>query len=240
MIEQALWLASLAPNIQVKLPVSRAGLVAIEEVTARGVDVNATANFTVSGTIAVAEAVERGIARRALSAHAVDPHPVCTVMVGRLDDWLKTVCARNGILLTPGTADWAGIAVFKRALEVYEARGYRTRLLAGAFRSHLPWSQLLGADTIVTIPPAWQRWINRSSLTPGSRVRTPVPRTILRELTSSIPEFRRAHEPEGMTADQFEEFGAYRSTLRQFLEAYQALESEVRDAILPDPESETQ
>lgn len=87
MTAQAVHLASLAPNIQVKLPVTRAGIEAIEEATAEGVNINATVNFTTPGALAVAEAVERGLARRAAAGYDVAAmRPVCTVMVGRLDD----------------------------------------------------------------------------------------------------------------------------------------------------------
>ena len=60
--EQAIEFAGLAPNMQVKAPVTKAGVQAIEEATAAGVVINATVCFTVPQAIAVAEAVERGLA----------------------------------------------------------------------------------------------------------------------------------------------------------------------------------
>ncbi len=41
-VEQTMHFHSLAPNIQVKIPVTVAGIAAIEEVTYRGVTINAT------------------------------------------------------------------------------------------------------------------------------------------------------------------------------------------------------
>ena len=41
-----------------------AGVIAIEEVTAQGVNINATVSFTAPPAVAVAEAVERGLKRR--------------------------------------------------------------------------------------------------------------------------------------------------------------------------------
>ena len=63
-LEQATEFSLLAPNIIVKIPVTRAGLPAIEEATHRGVSINATVSFTLPQAIAVAEAVERGLKRR--------------------------------------------------------------------------------------------------------------------------------------------------------------------------------
>ena len=238
MLAQAQELFALAPNMQVKLPVTTAGLVALEEATALGVEVNATANFTVAGAIAVAEAVERGLDRRAAAGHghAADLHPVCTLMVGRLDDWVKAAAERDDVLLTPGRAEWAGVAVFKRAHRIYRERGFRTRLLGGAFRHHLPWSQLLGDDIILTIPPAWQHSLNASGLPVEARLSEPVEAAILDELLDRSPEFRLAYESDGLAPHDLEAYGASRRTMRQFLAAYADLQVEVRDAILPDPD----
>src|SRR5918994_3410202 len=64
-VEQAIRFASLAPNMIVKIPATRAGLAAIETATARGISINATVSFTVPQALAVAEAVERGLRKRA-------------------------------------------------------------------------------------------------------------------------------------------------------------------------------
>ena len=63
-VEQAVHFSQIAPNMIVKIPVTKAGIAAFEEVTYRGVSVNATVCFTVPQCIAVAEAVERGLRRR--------------------------------------------------------------------------------------------------------------------------------------------------------------------------------
>ena len=61
LIEQAARFSQLAPNMIVKIPVTTAGIKAFEEVTYRGVSINATVSFTLPQAIAVAEAVERGL-----------------------------------------------------------------------------------------------------------------------------------------------------------------------------------
>ncbi|HEX5808233.1 MAG TPA: transaldolase family protein, partial [Anaerolineales bacterium] len=63
--EQAIHFNTLAPNMIVKIPVTKAGIQAIEEATCQGVSINATVSFTVPQALAVAEAVERGLDRRA-------------------------------------------------------------------------------------------------------------------------------------------------------------------------------
>ena len=233
LVEQGVHFASLAPNMQVKVPATRAGLSAVEELTARGVSINATVCFTVPQALAVGEAVERGLDRRG-SAEGMSP--VCTIMVGRLDDWLEIAAKKAGTLLTPGSVNWAGIACVKRAYGIYRERGYRTRLLAAAYRNHLHWSQLIGGDIVLTIPYAWQKLFNASDIEVVPRFDDPVPSAVLEELTARVPDFLRAYEPDGMTAEEFDGFGATRRTLRGFIASYQDLCAVVRDAMLPNPD----
>ena len=233
LVEQGLHFASLAPNMQVKIPATEAGIAAIEELTAQGVSINATVCFTVPQSLAVAAAVERGLERRGSSDGM---SPVCTIMVGRLDDWLEIAARKAGTLLTPGTANWAGIACVKRAYGIYRERGHRTRLLAAAYRNHLHWSQLIGGDVVLTIPYAWQRLFNASDIDVVPRFDDPVPADVLEELRTKVPEFVRAYEPDGMTVAQFDGYGATRRTLRGFIASYQDLVAVVRDAMLPNPD----
>jgi transaldolase len=230
-VEQALRFAKLAPNIQVKIPATRAGIEAIEEVTAAGVNVNATVSFTVPQVIAVAEAVERGLARRDDDSSSM--RPVATMMIGRLDDWMAALADREDVLLRPGTPSWAGIACFKRAYPIFRERGYRTRLLAAAYRNELHWTELVGGDVVLTIPHRWQVLFNESGIPVQPRIDEPVPAEPLEELLAKLPDFRRAYEPDGLTVEEFDSYGATVRTLRTFVSSYHDLVAVVRDFMLP-------
>jgi transaldolase len=237
MLEQGRHFAGLAPNIQVKFPATEAGIRAIEQATAAGININATVCFTVPQAIAVAEAVERGMdARAAQGEDATTLGPVCTIMVGRLDDWMRVLVERDGIAIHPDALDWAGIAVFKRAYGIFEERGYRTRLLAAAYRHRLHWTELVGGDVILTMPHAWQVRFNASGITPEDRIDEPVDAAIVHELRDRIPDFSRAYEPDGLSVDEFDGFGATVRTLRGFVKSYHDLLGAVRDIVLPDPD----
>ena len=233
-VAQALRFARLAPNIQVKIPATRAGIAAIEEVTAAGVNVNATVSFTVPQVIAVAEAVERGLARAEGDTSSM--RPVATMMVGRLDDWMAVIAERDGVLLTPGVSAWAGLACFKRAYPIFGERGYRTRLLAAAYRNELHWTELMGGDVVLTIPHKWQVLFNESGIPVRSRIDEPVPADALEELIAKLPDFRRAYEPDGLSVDEFDDYGATVRTLRAFISSYHDLVAVVRDFMLPSPD----
>jgi transaldolase len=229
---------SLAPNIQVKAPVTSQGLIAIEEATYRGININATVNFTVPQSIAVAEAVERGLNRRESEGKPVDHMtPVCTIMVGRTDDWIQVITKRDGIIVNPQYLPWAGVATFKKAYQIFQERHYRARLLAAAYRHHLHWSELIGGDVILTIPYQWQRWFNDSKVEVKERMADPVDPAIVEELYDRIPDFRKAYDIDGMSEAEFDSYGATVRTLRGFIASHHELIRVVREEfMLPNPD----
>lgn len=237
MLEQGVRFAGLAPNMQVKFPATKAGIAAIESATARGVHINATVCFTVPQALAVAEAVERGLdAYAADGGDAASMRPVCTLMIGRLDDWMRALVDRDAIAIDPNALDWAGIAAFKRAYGLFRERGYRVRLLAAAYRHRLHWTELVGGDVVLTMPHAWQARFEASGISPESRVDVPVDPALIDELAARIPDFGRAYEPDGMTIDEFDGYGATVRTLRTFIAAYHDLLAAVREVVLPNPD----
>ena len=236
-VEQAVQFSGFAPNMIVKIPVTQAGVQAIEEATYRGVSINATVSFTVPQAIAVAEAVERGLSRREKEKKDISGMgPVCTVMVGRLDDWLRSVADRQNIIADPRVFDWAGVAVMKKAYRIYRQRGYRLRLLSAAFRNHLHWSEFIGGDVVISPPFEWQKRYNNSDVTVENRMDRPVDPTVVEELERKFEDFRRAYDENGMTVGEFDSFGATRRTLRQFCKATDDLVAIIRDFVIPNPD----
>ncbi|RPJ57765.1 MAG: transaldolase [Acidobacteria bacterium] len=237
LIEQADHFNSLAPNMQVKIPVTAAGIPAIEEATFRGVSINATVSFSVPQAIAVAEAVERGLQRReAQGLDVAHMSPVATIMVGRNDDWMQVLTKRDGIEIDPAYLRWAGIATFKRAYRVFQDRAYRARLLVAAYRHLGHWSELIGGDFIHSMPCEWARKANASDLKVEESIHRPVDPKIVDTLYATFPDFRRAYDPDGMTIAEFDSFGATVRTLRGFIEAVHDLTAVVRDFMLPNPD----
>ncbi|WP_392543682.1 transaldolase family protein [Oryzobacter telluris] len=232
---QAEYFASLAPNVIVKIPATEVGIEAIEEATYRGVSINVTVSFTVPQAVAAGEAIERGLARR--DAEGLDTAtmgPVVTIMVGRLDDWLKVVVERDGLDVDADHLEWGGVAAFKEAYRIFGERGLRARLLAAAYRNSLQWTELVGGDIVLSPPFSWQEKFEASGHDPQPRLDLPVDADVLATLLS-IPDFVRAYAADGMTPAEFDAFGATRTTLRQFLEADADLDRIVRDVIVPAP-----
>ncbi len=233
-VAQAERFAGIAPNIIVKIPVTNAGVRAIEEATLRGISINATVSFSVPHAIAVAEAVERGLSRRMQAGGDTSGmRPVCTIMVGRLDDWLKGVADVEDIVINPSYLHWAGVAVMKKTYRLYKDRGYGTRLLAAATRHHGHWSEFIGGDIVVTLTHQWQKRFNASDIEVIPRMDRPVDRAIIDGLSDKFTDFRRAYDEDGMVVSEFDNFGPTRKTLFAFSDRYDALVRVIRGYLLP-------
>ena len=236
-LEQAERFHALAPNMQVKIPATRAGIGMVEEATYRGINLNITVSFTVPQALAAAEAVERGLKRREAEGKDISTmSPVVTLMVGRTDDWLKVLAQRDHIDIPPEYLEWAGVACFKKAYSIFKARGYRARLLSAAYRNFLHWTEFIGGDVSLTLPHEWQVKYNASGYRIVERMQEPVAEEILEALDRKIPDFRRAYNENGMTADEFDTFGATVRTLRSFISAWHDFIAVIRDFMLPNPD----
>lgn len=220
MTEQAKRFNTLGDNIQVKIPVTSAGIKAIEEATFAGVNINATVSFTLSQATEVAEAVERGLARRTAAGLSNDGmYPVCTLMLGRLDDYIEKCAKERGDTVSKEALKWGSIAVTKKAYKLFNERGYKTRLLTAAYRRLEHWSEFIGADMIMTIPHKWQTAIGESDIEVISRINNEVSESVLAEL-KTLPEFIEAYEEGAQNREDFDFYKLLHSVTVDFLAGY--------------------
>ena len=113
-IEQAmqLWTRLARPNVMVKVPATEAGVPAIEELTARGVNVNITLLFSVARYEQVIDAYLAGLERRVAAGQRVDAiASVASFFVSRID-------AKADALLGPGS-DLRGRVAIANAQRAY-------------------------------------------------------------------------------------------------------------------------
>jgi len=205
-----------APNIAVKLPATAAGLDVLEDCAAEGITTAATVSFTVPQVLAIAERHRAGTARA--RANGVKPGKCFSViMIGRLDDFLRDVAHDNQAEVSESDIRQAGLAVTKRAYAVYQARGYEAVLLVAALRGPYHLTEIAGADLLMSIHPSPQELFVNGEHPREERIDVPVAGDVIERL-STMPEFVRAYEPDGMTPNDFIGFGATQRTLCQFAE----------------------
>lgn len=160
------------PNLMVKIPATREGLPAVEEMIARGKSINVTLIFSLERYRAVAEAYLRGLER--LVEGGGDPRPVASVasfFVSRVDtetdrrltelgghDHLKGRLAVANAKLA--YQDYLGIFSGER-WDALRARGATPQRCLWAststkdpsYRDVLYVEELIGPDTVNTMPP---------------------------------------------------------------------------------------
>ncbi|MCL1854497.1 MAG: transaldolase family protein [Clostridia bacterium] len=218
MIEGALRIHQWADNISVKIPVTNAGLDAIEECVAQGLNVTATVSFTVPQALAVAERYEKGH-DRALKAGKTPRMCNAVIMVGRLDDYLRDVSQDRRAGIDEQDIICAGTACVKRAYDILQGKGCSTLLMPAGMRGHYHAVDLAGAKIRMSIHPKIQSMILQSGEKMVERMETPVDETNISQL-QKLDEFVRAYEPDGMEPDEFITYGVTQKTLTSFADAW--------------------
>ena len=226
-------LASLAPNIAIKVPATAAGLQTIHALTAKGIRVNVTVSFSVAQAVAAAEAIECGLkqAERA-GLDTRRQRPYVTLMEGRLDDQLKRAGERDRLVVNHDALEWAGVAVFKKAAGIFVARGYRSTLLAAAYRNPQQWSEIIGAEVLQSIPYTKWKEYDASAVELRRTIDLAVDERIIAELSAKFPDFNRAYQENGLALEEFANFEATRHTLLQFNNGYAQLLGVIRQEML--------
>ena len=208
---------SWAPNIAVKLPATAAGLDVLEDCAAEGITTAATVSFTVPQALHIAERHRAGSARA--RAKGIQPGKCfAVIMIGRLDDYLREIAHDNQTDVREQDIRQSGLAVTKRAYNMYKERGYDAVLLVAALRGSYHLTELAGADLIMSIHPTPQKFFCEAEDHPREeRIGVPVADEVIDRLRR-MPEFVRAYEPDGMTANEFVTYGVTQRTLCQFAE----------------------
>jgi transaldolase len=164
---QHVWDRVDAPNLMIKVPATTAGIEAIEELTAEGINVNVTLLFAAGRYEQAARAYRRGVERRARAgASLAGLRSVASVFVSRID---ALVAQRLGDDAPRGSVAIANArAIHRRAVTVFDEPGFHALRARGARWQRPLWASMapktLGMrdvayveglalpDTIVTVP----------------------------------------------------------------------------------------
>jgi transaldolase len=122
------------PNLMIKIPGTDAGVPAITEVVAAGINVNVTLLFSVESYSNIAEAYIKGLERRQKSGASVDIHSVASFFVSRVDTEvdkrLKAAGADEELFGLAGLAN--ARAAYQRFKELFHGERFAALLAAGA------------------------------------------------------------------------------------------------------------
>jgi transaldolase len=232
MIAQALELASLSPNVMIKIPGSKEGYEVIKLLTSKGISTNNTLTFVLPQLMACAKAVKEGleIAKR----NGVDLtrwRSVITHMTARYGDLgdLRKESESLKIELSEADTRWAELAIFKKAYRLVKEGGYPSKMLICSMRIspimngkkhcwHL--EKLAGGDIVFTCPPSFIEGVMDSldGVEFRSQIDEEVPKAVLDKLLR-IPYFEKAYHEDGLTPDEFNTHPALMATASEFSKA---------------------
>ncbi|MCG6910849.1 MAG: hypothetical protein LJE94_12085 [Deltaproteobacteria bacterium] len=219
MLNQALELADINPNVMIKIPGSKEGYEVIEELTARGIPTNNTLTFILPQLVDCALTVKKGLERA--KANGVDLktwRSVITHMESRYSDLggLRDFAAEKGIELSEEDCRFAELAIFKKAYRYLEDNQLPSKMLSCSLRLgpntdgkkrilHL--EEKTGASIVVTCPPTFIDQVislegQEHIVFEPDRIHADIPRSVMDKLMR-VPFFERAYAEDGYTRGEY-------------------------------------
>ena len=162
------------PNLMIKVPGTKAGVKAFEDLTAEGVNVNVTLLFSVQRYVEIANAYIKGLERRAAAGHNVDDMAsVASFFVSRVDTEVDKALDKIGTDAAKKLQGKIAIANAKVAYghfaNLFGSEKFNKLREAGARPQRLLWAstgvknpdysdvmyveELIGPETVNTLPP---------------------------------------------------------------------------------------
>lgn len=202
------------PNVVFKLPATKAGLMAVESLTLKGIGVNVTVNFAVAQEIAFAEVIEKGNAKMSF----------LTLMSGRLDDPIRDELKSLGLEDAEAVSRWGGIAVGRKVYDIlYRQRNYKkSYLLQASLRG--PWhiDELVTDEAsriFITVFPDKAEEYDSEARDIKPRMGAEVSQEVMAKLNQSKI-FRQAYEIDGLKPEEFDSYYPVAVTLKAFGKSY--------------------
>ncbi|WP_110951854.1 transaldolase family protein [Pseudomonas bohemica] len=224
LVARGLKLASLAPNLMIKVPGSEQGYRAIEQLVAQGCSINNTFCFTVSQAATYLKAIHDGQLRAQVQGvNTEGARYVISFMIGRLgaqSEFAEQAVHRR-LNLTGADRRWAEIAVYQAMQALLRRSQTSVRLLLCSVkidtdahgREHCWHLQRTGADTtLYTLTPQLFEFLIRRQqdgqpIKPASGW-VQMPKRVLNRLTA-IPYFNQAYFQGDLAPSDFASHAAF-------------------------------
>ncbi len=167
---QALWRLIDRPNSMIKVPATEAGLIAIEQLIAEGINVNVTLIFSLERYRAVLEAYLKGLEQRKAKRESIaEIASVASFFISRIDSVIDPLVADKAPELKGKIGIDNARLAYQHYLAVMGSPRFQKLLEAGAKAQRLLWAstsvkdptypatlyvhELLGENTVNTLPP---------------------------------------------------------------------------------------
>ena len=213
----------ISPNIMVKIPVTDAGIAAIETLARENNPVMATEVMAVSQAISICEAYKSASVKSGNS-----PAFYVTHITGILDDYFREVVKLNNLSIPKEILSMAGISIAKKQYKLLKERNYPGRMLGGGARKLEDFTAFVGGDLSITIN--WKGFAEELIRThpPVTSLINDLPDSKLVErLMSDLPDYKKAWDDSGMKEEEFFEYGGVELFRNSFIKGWNDLKSEI-------------
>ena len=207
---------AVAPNVCVKVPVTTAGLTAMATLMAEDTPINATEVMSVAQAIHLCE-LHEDVARQ------TGRRPVLFLshIAGIFDDYLTHYLEREHIDISGDVLWQAGLAIARKVYQVMQERGSSAIFIGGGARGLHHFTEMVGGNLVVTIN--WEGTADKLiEMDPPVvyRLFNPVPHRVIAELMEKLPDFRKAYLEDGLSVEEFGDFGGVEHFRHMFIKSW--------------------
>lgn len=223
-IDEARKNGALGKNIAIKIPCTRAGLVAIETLVAEGYPINATEIMSVSQGISLCE-MYASVTKKTKKS----PPLWLSFITGIYDEYLENYVRDNNIEIEGDIVRQGGMAATRKMYQIIEDRGYKATIIGGGARHLRHFTEMVGGRQVVTIN--WKgaaETLIEQNPDVVHRFHNPVPPLVIDELYAKLPDFKRGWDQDGLAVDEYEEFGPVELFRSMFLSSWNAVLAEIK------------
>jgi transaldolase len=215
-IRESLENRHVGPNICCKIPVTIPGIAAMQELLDHNTPLNSTEIFGVSQMVAICETYER-IARK----NGQWPMFYMSHIAGIYDDYLQNYVKEHDIQISYDVLWQAGLAVARKVYNLMIERGYHATFIAGGARGLHHFTEIVGGRICCTIN--WEGTADKliaQNPPVVYRLFNPVPQKVIDELMEKLPDFKRGYLEDGLTPEEFADFGPVQLFRSMFIQSW--------------------
>ena len=224
-IDQAVDNRKVSPNICCKIPLTEPGLEAIEQLVPQNVSINSTEIFGVSQMVALGETYEK-VARES----GQYPMIYMSHIAGIYDDYLRNYVKENDVQISPDVLHQAGLAVARKVYRIMTERAYKCTFIGGGARGLHHFTEMVGGRVVVTI-----NWVGTADKLIAQnppvmyRLFNPVPDKVIDELMEKLPDFKRGYLEDGLSIEEFEDFGPVQLFKSAFTKSWRSVLDTIKE-----------
>lgn len=217
--DEALRSRRLGSNFIAKIPVTKAGLAAIEALIPENIPLIATEIMGIAQAVAVCE-----LYQRVSQQCGQNPPLFVTHITGIFDQYLANVVEQEQVDIAPDMLWQAGCIIARKQYQLLKERKYPGIMLGGGARGLQHFTEMVGGDVHITIN--WKGTADKLIETNPPvvyRMETPAPQHVIAELLEKLPDFQKAYHEDGLAIDEFEDYGPVVLFRTMFLKGWENL-----------------